>query len=184
MTDEQMTVLAKAVGFSDAAVVDTKEIPFEPGFRVCCEENSCGKYGINYACPPDCGSTDDMRRRVQERQKALLLQTLWEIDDPMDPVQTKAAKGQHNRMVRSLIDQLERDHHGFMIGASGCNLCPRCAIEDRKPCRFPDLQFSCMSAYCIYVQQLVEQYGMEYDAGPGLVALFGMYVFDERKTTT
>ena len=178
MTNEQMVSLAKAVGFSDAAVVDTKTIPFEPGFRVCCEENSCGKYGINYACPPDCGTTDHMEQRVREKRQALLLQTLWEIDDPMDPVETKAAKGKHNRMVRDLIDRLEQAHRGFMIGASGCNLCARCAIEDHEPCRFPALQFSCMSAFCIYVQKLAEQCGMEYGAGPGLVALFGMYVFD------
>lgn len=180
MTKEQMIELAKAAGFTDAAVVDTAEIPFEPAFRVCCEENSCGKYGINYACPPDCGTTGDMRRRVQNKPYALLLQTMWEIDDPMDAVQTKAAKGQHNRMVRELIDRLEAAYHGFMIGASGCNLCPRCAIEDGAPCRFPELQFSCMSAYCIYVRQLAEQCGMEYDGGPGIVNLFGMYVFEKR----
>ena len=37
---------------------------------------------------------------------------------------------------------------------------------------------SCMSAYCIFVRRLAEQCGMEYDCGPGLLAFFGMYVFD------
>ena len=106
--------------------------------------------------------------------------TTWQIDDPMDNVDIKKAKGSHNQMVRQLIDSLEGETHGFMIGASGCNLCPVCAIVDGAPCRFPEKQFSCMSAYCIYVEKLAEETGMEYDSGAGLVNFFGMYVFDWR----
>ncbi len=175
---ERMIQLALEAGFSDAALVDTADIPFEPAFRICCEDNSCGKYGVNYACPPDCGTTDQMRQQIQAHRYALVLQTLWDVEDPMDPKETKAAKSQHNRMVRSLIDRLEPEHSGFMIGASGCNLCPACAIVCGELCRFPDKKFSCMSAYCVYVQKLTELCGMEYDAGPGVTALFGMFVFD------
>lgn len=67
---------------------------------------------------------------------------------------------------------------GFPVGASGCALCETCAIVEKKPCRYPDLYYSCMSAYCIFVRRLAEQCGMEYDCGPGLLAFFGMYVFD------
>ena len=35
-----------------------------------------------------------------------------------------------------------------------------------------------MSAYCIYVEKFVEDHGMEYDSGPGIVNFFGMYFFD------
>ena len=65
-----------------------------------------------------------------------------------------------------------------MVGASGCNLCNPCAITAGEPCRFPDKQFSCMSAYCVYVEKLAEDCGMEYDSGPGIVNFFGMYLFD------
>ena len=67
---------------------------------------------------------------------------------------------------------------GFPVGASGCALCETCAIVEKKPCRYPDLYYSCMSAYCIFVRRLAEQCSMEYDCGPGLLAFFGMYVFD------
>ena len=49
---ENWTARAAELGFSAAAWVDTKDIPFEPAFLQCCEENLCGKYGANYACPP------------------------------------------------------------------------------------------------------------------------------------
>jgi predicted metal-binding protein len=178
--DQELIRLAAQAGFSDAAVIDTAKVPFEPAFRACCEDNTCGKYGVNYACPPDCGTTDEMAQRVKARKKALVLQSIWQIDDPMDPAQTKPAKAAHNKMTRELIDRLEASGvgTGFMIGASGCALCSPCAVVEKQPCRFPNLRFSCVSAYCIYVQKLCELCGMEYDCGTGLVALFGIYVFD------
>lgn len=180
MNSEELVSRALEQGFSNAAVVETDEIPFMPFFRICCEDNSCGKYGVNYACPPDCGTTAEMEQRIKRYPYGLFLQTMWQIDDPMDNAAIKKARGSHNQMVRQLIDSLEGESYGFMIGASGCNLCPVCAIVEGAPCRFPEKQFSCMSAYCIYVEKLAEETGMEYDSGAGLVNFFGMYVFDWR----
>lgn len=178
-TNEQRVAMAETLGFANAAMVATKDIPFEPNFLICCEENLCGKYGKNYACPPDCGTTDQMRLRIQSHDWGLLVQTIWEIDDPMDGAKTKQAKGAHNRAMFQLIDALRSggDDVAFMIGASGCNLCTPCAIEEGETCRIPEKQFSCMSAYCVHVQELADSTGMEYDCGPGLVAFFGMVLF-------
>lgn len=178
MNCEELVSLALEQGFANAAVVETKDIPFVPGFRICCEDNTCGKYGANYSCPPDCGSPADMEQKAKSHRYALLLQTMWQMDDAMDSAALKTSKGQHNRMVRRLIDQLSPVSHGIMVGASGCNLCNPCAITAGEPCRFPDKQFSCMSAYCVYVEKLAEDCGMEYDSGPGIVNFFGMYLFD------
>ena len=90
-TDE---ILKKAtdLGFGAAALIDTDEIPFRPEFRICCEDNSCGMYGVNYACPPACGSTDEMKERVLSRKKALVLQTIWEVPDLEDKALLKKYK--------------------------------------------------------------------------------------------
>ena len=101
---------------------------------------------------------------------------MWDIDDPMDEAQTKPAKGTHNRMTRELIDRADRP--GLMVGSGGCSLCAPCAITEGKPCRFPDKRYSCMSAYCIFVQEMAAFCGMEYDCGPGVVAFFSMFCFD------
>lgn len=180
MKTEEILNCAIAAGFANAAMVDPAKIPFEPAFLTCCEENLCGKYGVNYTCPPACGTPQQMAQRIREKSHALLLQTIWEIDDPMDAARTKAAKTEHNAMVRRIIAQLRQAGitDGFMIGASGCNLCATCALTEQKPCRFPQDKFSCMSAYCIFVRELAESCGMDYDCPPGLTAFFGMYVFN------
>ena len=47
-----MIETAKELGFSGAAVIDTAELVFIPEYRVFCEENLCGNYDLNPACPP------------------------------------------------------------------------------------------------------------------------------------
>ena len=179
MTDEQLVAWAVDEGFAAAAVVDTKNIVFDPSFRPYCEENLCGQYGVNYACPPSCGSPEEMKDRVLRHKRALVLQTIWEITDYSDKPAIKQAKGGHNAAAIRLVKRLrDAGCDGFLVGASGCALCSPCAVTENLPCRFPDLQYSCMSAYCVFVSKLAQTCGMEYDCGEGLLAFFGMYVCD------
>lgn len=178
MNEAELQAAAVSLGFADTAVMDTAEIVFQPAFRVCCEDNLCGKYGVNYTCPPDCGTTDEMRGRILRYRRALVLQSMWDADDPMDGAQTAPAKRQHNRWTRALREQM--DGPTLMVGASGCSLCSPCMLERGEPCRFPEQRWSCMSAYCIYVQKLAERCGMAYDCGPGCVSMFSLLCFDER----
>ena len=169
---------AEEVGFSVAAVVDTDQIVFDPSFRPYCAENLCGQYGANYSCPPDCGTPEEMKKRVLEHKHALVLQSIWPISNYKDGEAIKKAKGAHNAAGLRLMKRLrEEGHQGFMIGSSGCSLCNPCAITEGKPCNFPDLKFSCISAFCIHARKLAESAGMEYD-GNGTLPLFGLYVCD------
>lgn len=179
MTEEQMRKLAYDEGFAAAEVVDTERIVFEESFRVYCEENLCGQYGANYACPPDCGSPEDMKQKISAHKKALVLQTIWQVSDYSDREATKSAKAAHNVSTVRLTKALrEMGVAGFPVGSGGCSLCKPCKLKAGAPCAFPDLRYSCMSAYCIFVKKLADECGMEYTPGEGLLALFGMYVFD------
>lgn len=179
MTTEQMIQAAVSEGFSSAAVVSTADIVFDPSFRPYCEENLCGQYGANYTCPPDCGTPEEMRRRILAHRQALVLQTKWDIADYTDDAAIRHAKTAHNAASIRLAKRLRNEGHaGIIVGSSGCALCSPCAITKGEPCAHPDYCFSCMSAYCIYVKELADTCGMEYICGDGKLAFFGMYVFD------
>ena len=179
MTEEQIINYAFEEGFANAAIVDTQDIIFDPIFRPFCEENLCGQYRANYSCPPDCGSPEAMMQRILSHKKAMVLQTIWEISDYSDASLIKPAKASHNTSEIRLLKRLRAEGvPGFMIGASGCALCTPCKQTLGQPCAFPEFQYSCMSAYCIFVKKLADHCGMEYDCGDGLLAFFGMYVFD------
>lgn len=179
MTEAEMIRLAVDENFAAAAIVDTDKIVFDPMFRPYCEENLCGQYGVNFACPPDCGTPEEMKQRILRYKKALVLQSICQVADYADMPAIKEGKRSHNAAQLRLVKKLRQEgHNGLIVGVSGCALCTPCAKAEGLPCRFPDLKFSCMSAYCVFVRKLAEECGMEYDCGEGLLALFGMYVFD------
>lgn len=178
MTEAEMIALAVEEGFANAAIVDTKDIVFDPSFRPYCEENLCGQYGVNYSCPPDCGTPEEMKARILAHKRALVLQTMWQVRDYADAPVIKQAKKGHNAAELKVVKALrEAGHDGVIVGASGCALCSPCAMGQGLPCKYPQLRYSCMSAYCIFVKKLADVCGMEYDCGEGLLALFGMYAF-------
>lgn len=179
MTEPEMIQCAIDEGFANAAIVDTVDIVFEFSFRSYCGENLCGQYGANYSCPPDCGSPEQMRDRILAHKKGLVLQTIWQVRDYADLPAIKAAKKSHNAAELKVVKALrEAGHDGIIVGASGCSLCSPCAQTQGLLCKFPDLKYSCMSAYCVFVKKLADKCGMEYDCGEGLLGLFGMYVYD------
>lgn len=179
MNNERFITYAQTAGFSDAALMDTKDIVFDPAFRPYCEENLCGQYDANYSCPPVCGTPEEMKERVLAHKKALVLQSMWDIDDYTDKDAIRKAKKGHNAMTLEVVKKMRAEgHDGLIIGASGCSLCSPCAMTKNEPCRFPDLAWSCMSAYCIFVRLLAEHCHMSYTCESGLLTFFGMYVFD------
>ena len=60
---------AKALGFSDAAVISTDQLVFVPEYRVFCEDNLCGNYDKNPACPPQSGTHNKLTEQLAEKMK-------------------------------------------------------------------------------------------------------------------
>jgi predicted metal-binding protein len=179
MESKKLLEIAEKALFSDAAVIGTDQIVFDPRFRPYCEENLCGQYGINYSCPPDCGTPEQMAQRIRNKKRALVLRTVWEIPDLSDSEAIKAAKKKHNDRTFCVIEQMEaQGKNCLMVGSSGCTMCKPCLLGEGKPCAFPKKMYSCMSAYCIYVKDLAEKCSMEYDIKDGKLPLFSMIVFD------
>ena len=56
-----------------------KDIPADGSFRKFCEENLCGKYNANYSCPPACGTVEEVHSRLFAADRALVLQSVYEI---------------------------------------------------------------------------------------------------------
>ena len=179
MDREIMIQMAVEEGFAAAQVMDTRDIVFDDIFQTYCAENLCGQYGINHSCPPACGTPTEMRQRILSHKKTLVLQTIWEIDDLTNGPAIRQAKGGHNAAALRLVKRLRAEGcQGLLVGASGCALCSPCALGQGEPCRFPELKYSCMSAYCIFVKKLADKCGIEYDCGPGLLAFCGLYAFE------
>ena len=66
---------ALSMGFANAAIMDTKDLVFVPEYRQFCEDNLCGNYNLVPACPPACGTVEEMHEKAMKYEKTLVLQT-------------------------------------------------------------------------------------------------------------
>ena len=152
---------AKELGFSDAAIMDTKDLVFKPEYRVFCEENRCGNYDLNPACPPESGTVEEMKKHAMKYEKALVLQTMQE--DAHDPSQYKKDKLMQNKMTEELAEKMKADGKtDVLIMSAG-----------------PYKHNSCMSAYCVDAQKMAEAAGMLCWTDDGMVRYFSQILFHE-----
>lgn len=179
MQDNEIIKLAEVAGFS-VALIPTGEIVINPEFRKFCEDNLCGKYGANYACPPDCGTVEEVRERLMSGDRALVLQTIWAIGSYDNKQGIQQSKKAHNAAILRFTETLRQEgHKGFCLGYGGCPLCDPCKKVNNEPCAHPDKKISCMSAYCIDVAKLAELCQLEFAWVPEKLFLFGMFAFHQ-----
>lgn len=181
MTDQELLTLAKEEGFI-AVMTAPDQIPINPKFRVFCEENRCGKYNANYSCPPDCGTVEELQQKILAEDKAMILQTLWDIQGYEDKETIQQAKASHNAAALRLMAKLRANgYSGFCSGYNGCPLCNPCKRTENQPCAHPELRISCMSAYCIDVAELAKRCKLAFAWSENRLHLFGMAAFHENR---
>lgn len=150
---------AMNMGFSDAAVMDTDKLVFAPEFRSFCEENLCGCYNVNPACPPMSGTVEEMIQRARSYDKTLVLQTVHE--DKHDPAEYKRDKLQQNKITEELAAKMKTEEiEDIMIMSAG-----------------PYKQNSCMSAYCVNAQKMADAAGMLCWVNDGKIRYFTQILF-------
>jgi len=54
---------AKELGAAAASAIKTSDIQFSEEFRMLCEQNSCGKFGTNWMCPPAIETFDEVKAK-------------------------------------------------------------------------------------------------------------------------
>lgn len=57
---QDYVALAKAAGFTAAALMPVRELVVVPEYRKFCEQNLCGNYDVLPACPPMSGTVEEM----------------------------------------------------------------------------------------------------------------------------
>ena len=181
MNINKKAIIEKAAEFGfSAAEIPVSEIPVNPEFLKYCEENRCGNYGANYACPPDCGTPEEMLRRLESASTALVLQSQWSVPGYGTP-EVLSSKAEHGGAVRRFRDFLRKEGYDvFAVGYGPCSVCKPCRRKSGEPCPLPDLRISCMSAYCIDVAELAKRCGLPFEWNPRRLYLFGMIMFCDK----
>ena len=168
-------------GAYKAAVVNVADIEFDRRFREQCASNACGCYGKNHMCPPDVGDIDELIARAKSYDKALVYQTVSELEDSYDFEGMMEAGKRHHQLTNRLRKAVAA--HGLRnvlhLSVGGCRECPICARADNLPCRHPEVATPSMEAYGIAVSKLATRAGMKYINGQNTVTYFGTLLYKE-----
>lgn len=179
MNEERLIQTVLDWGAGRAAVVPVEQIPFEPEFRKLCASNACGMYGRSWMCPPCVGPVEELIERARTYDRALVYQTVSELEDSYDFEGMMEAGKRMNQLTRKIRDELGEalGPDALHLGAGGCRVCPVCAKQEDQPCRFPDKAISSLEAYGMNISRLAELAGMKYINGQDTVTYFGAVLF-------
>jgi predicted metal-binding protein len=166
-------------GVNQADFFDLGVLTFTDEVRGMCEQNSCGRYGRAWNCPPVCGSIEELEAACKHFENGILVNTIKQISDSFD----WEGMLDGGRVLCDLL--LEFD--GFakeigladyrVFGSGGCYGCEKCSYPD-LPCRFPDKLFTPIEACGINVMQAAKDSGFKYINGQNTVTYFGMILFN------
>lgn len=172
----KITELAKAQGFSQAALLDCRTIELKPEVRQMCEANTCHMYGKCWSCPPGCGSLETCREKIAGYRYGVLVQTTGQLEDDLDGETMMETEALHKEHFYAFERVLRKQYPDMLaIGAGCCTKCAECTYPD-EPCRFPKEAFSSMEAYGIVVTQICQANGLAYYYGPCTITYTSCYL--------
>lgn len=131
--------------------------------RELCFENRCGNYGNNYMCPPHIGSLYEIKARLKNFQRGMLLQYSQPQDVTSDLKGLRQSKLDFHDKVLSLESSLRKK--GFeeiwgMIGGN-CALCEFCRARTVEPCPHPQKARASLESIGIDVLALLTAFGLD-----------------------
>ena len=158
--------------------MEPKELEFSPRVRWICE-HECGQYGKSWACPPGTGTVEQCRQHCLGYSKCLVISTVTEVADISDIDETLATRKEHEQITDQVAQLLRRGGaEPFVLSTESCAICPRCAILDGEPCRFPERMHPCVESQGINVIPVLENNGLEFQYGQNVVTWISMLLYN------
>lgn len=141
-----------------------------------CEENLCGMYGTNWACPPHMDI--DPQGLYEDSEYVLLVRRTFCLD-VKDKEIVDATGEAMQRAIRLMVVKLRQngmDCIGFADG--GCKYCGVCACPE--PCRFPDMEVPSISALGLDLGKYMGSVGEHFSFSDDCITLYGL-IFIKKK---
>ena len=175
---EKLGKLAEDFGFTAWGELDMSTLEFKPEVRDMCEANTCGQWNRTWACPPACGSLEEMREKVKGYHRGILVQTVGQMEDSFDIETMMETAANHKKNFDALWDELRTEWPGLRaMGTGGCSRCAKCAYPD-EPCRFPDKLCPSMEGAGLVVNEVCTANGLKYNHGKDTICYTGCYLLD------
>ena len=159
--------------------MEPEKLEFSDRVRWICE-HECAQYGQSWACPPGVGTVEACRAHCLEYNRCLVISTVTEVADIADIDETLSTRADHEQITDQVAELLrECGAEPFVLSTESCAICPRCAILDGKPCRFPEKMHPCVESQGINVILVLEENGLDFQYGQNIVTWISMLLYKE-----
>ena len=166
---EELFALAETLGFTCAVPLDPEMLIPRQEVRDMCADGKCGAYGRRWSCPPGCGTIRQSALRIQSCSSGILVQTTESLTDEFDFEGMAEAQRRHTARFDTLVRfARSRWRSCLPLSAGACTRCRVCTYPHR-PCRFPGQMLSSMEACGLWVSEICEKAGAQYNHGPATI---------------
>ena len=153
------------------------KLEFSTRVRWICE-HECTQYGKSWACPPGVGTVEECKAHCLTYCTCLVIETLTEVADIANLEETLATRREHEEITDQVAEILRQlGAAPFVLSTESCAICPRCAILDRLPCRFPERMHPCVESQGINVIPVLEENGLTFQYGQNVVTWISMLLY-------
>ncbi len=159
------------------AFLDPRELEFSQRVRWICQ-HECPMYGKSWACPPGVGSVESCQKTCLSYAHCLLIATVTEVEDISSVEQTLATRPEHEALTNQVRELLRAQGvEPYVLSTESCAICPRCAIEDGLPCRFPEEMHPCVESQGINIIPTLERQGLAFQYGGNVVTWISLLFY-------
>jgi len=174
----QLAKQAKQLGAAASGIIKTSDLRISEEFRTLCEQNTCGKYGTTWMCPPNIAPFEEAKAKVLGYTEGVVFQTVHALEDSFDYEGMLKGAEVHWEIFCRIQETLRSEAGGttgFALNAGACRVCKKCAHPD--PCRFPNQAVPSIESHCIDIYALLASCDIPYNNGPNTVFYAGLFLF-------
>lgn len=176
--EAELVKAALESGAARAAVISPQGIKVMQELRDLCAANTCGNYGKNWVCPPGCGELEPFKEELKHYSRALVLQSIAQLEDSFDFEGMTEAANSHDAMFRAMWALMLKSGMTDILAMSngGCSLCESCAYPE--PCVHPDQLKKPLEGLGVHVAALCKLADIDYINGANTVSYVAMILFN------
>ncbi len=177
MNTEKQIEISKNFGFEHVSPMSMETVKFLPEVRDMCAADRCNHYAKSWACPPACGTLEEIEEKAKAYSTGIIVQTVGTREDPFDFEAIANTEEIHQKRFIELTDNLRDSGEKILPMSAGvCKLCSTCTYPE-NPCRFPDRMITSIEAYGIFVSQLCKDNGVSYYYGNDAICFTSCILF-------
>ena len=177
----ELKSLSEKIGLKEFIEFDPSLLLPEERIREYCYQNLCGNYGKHYMCPPFIGTVEEIKSRLANYNKAILIRYSEEVDVKEDRKKVKRTKIDFHKKILELEKFLHKkgiDTWGLVGGS--CSFCIECKAITNRPCKHPHKARPSLESLGIDVQKLLDNFALDNKFYPDKIVWTGCILINEK----